>query len=85
MPAELVLHKSSTPPADFNLISKQTERCVDRVRVWMESNKLKLNEEKTEAVGARSFEHQAPLVWNSLPLKIRLCSSLSSFKFKLRL
>ena len=45
------------PPADFNLVSKQTERSVDRVRVWMKSNKLKLNEVKTEAmvVGSRSW------------------------------
>ena len=44
------------PPADFDFVSKQTERCVDRVRVWMKSNKLKLNEEKAEAmvVGSRS-------------------------------
>ena len=34
------------------------------------------------SAGARSFQYQAPLVWNSLPLKIRLCSSLSSFKFQ---
>ena len=39
---------NSTPPADFNLVLKEIERCVNRVRVWMESNKLKLNEEKTE-------------------------------------
>ena len=30
----------------------------------------------------RSFQCHAPLVWNSLPSKIRLCSSLSSFKFQ---
>ena len=29
-------------------------------------------------------QYQAPLVWNSLPLKIRLCSSLSSFKSQLK-
>ena len=28
---------NSTPPADFNLVSKQTERCVDHVRVWLDS------------------------------------------------
>ena len=46
---------NSAPPADFNLVSKQTERCVDRVRVWMESNKLKLNEEKMEAMVVGSW------------------------------
>ena len=47
---------NSAPLADFNLVSRQTESCVDRVRVWMKSNKLKLNEVKTEAmvVGSRS-------------------------------
>jgi hypothetical protein len=47
---------NSAPPADFDLVSRQTERCVLRVRCWMESNKLKLNDEKTEAmvVGSRS-------------------------------
>ena len=36
------------------------------------------------SAGARSFQYQAPLVWNSLPLKFRLCSSLSSFKSQLK-
>ena len=36
------------------------------------------------SAGARSFQCHAPLAWNSLPSKIRLCSSLSSFKFKLK-
>ena len=47
---------NSAPPADFNLVSEQVERSVDHVQVWIESNKLKLNEEKTEAmvVGSRS-------------------------------
>ena len=37
-----------------------------------------------KSAGARSFQYQVPLVWNSLPLKIRFCSSLSSFKSKLK-
>ena len=41
---------NSAPPADFNPVSKQTELCVDRVWVWIESNKLKLNEENMEAM-----------------------------------
>ena len=47
---------NSAPLADFNLVSRQTESCVDRVRVWMESNNFKLNEEKTKAMvmGSRS-------------------------------
>ena len=34
--------------------------------------------------GARSFQCKAPVVWNSLPLNIRLCSSLLSFKAQLK-
>ena len=41
---------NSAPPADFNLVSTQTEHCVDLVQNLMESNKFRLNEEKTEAM-----------------------------------
>ena len=55
---------NSAPPADFNLVSKQTEYCVDHVQVWMESNKLKLNEEKRKAIVVSSWSwtigHLAP-------------------------
>ena len=37
-----------------------------------------------KSADARSFRDQVPLVWNSLPLKIYLCSSLSSFKSQLK-
>ena len=37
-----------------------------------------------KSAGARSFQYQVPLVWHSLPLKIRLCSFLSSFESKLK-
>ena len=47
---------SSALPAKFGTLIKQTEMCVEHVMAWMESNKLKLNGDKTEAlfVGTRS-------------------------------
>ena len=47
---------SSSLPADFGTLIKQTEMCVEHVKAWMDSNKLKLNDDKTEAlvVGIRS-------------------------------
>ena len=67
---------NSALPADFYLVSKQTERCVDRVRVWMESNNLKLNEENTEAMVAGSRSRTS--VSGTGPLEIG--SSLISFQ-----
>ena len=34
--------------------------------------------------GGRSFTMAAPSVWNTLPLELRSCCSLSSFKSKLK-
>ena len=47
---------SSAFPVDFGTLIKQTETCVEHVKAWMDSNKLKLNDDKTEAlvVGTRS-------------------------------
>ena len=38
---------NSAPPAEFGFLVKQTEQCVEHVTVWMGSNKLKLNSDKT--------------------------------------
>ena len=35
-------------PSDFSQVSRETEVCVADVNDWMNKNKLKLNEEKTE-------------------------------------
>ena len=35
-------------PSDFSQVSRETEVCVADVKDWMNKNKLKLNEEKTE-------------------------------------
>ena len=41
---------SSAPSADLGTRIRQTEQCVEHVKAWMDSNKLKLNSDKTEAV-----------------------------------
>ena len=41
---------SSAPLADFGTLIKQTEHCAQHIMASMESNKLKLNNDKTEAI-----------------------------------
>ena len=50
------------------------------------SNKLLLFKPRFNLLtyGGRSFTMAAPSVWNSLPLELRSCCSLSSFKSKLK-
>ena len=38
----------------------------------------------TSAAGRRSFSYFAPTLWNSLPLHLRSCTSLSGFRSKLK-
>ena len=39
---------------------------------------------KLKSFGYRSFSYQGPVVWNSLPTDLKLSSSLSSFKSRLK-
>ena len=39
---------------------------------------------KLKSFGFRSFSYQGPVVWNSLPTDLKLSSSLSSFKSRLK-
>ena len=39
---------------------------------------------KLKSFGYRSFSYHGPVVWNSLPTDLKLSSSLSSFKSKLK-
>ena len=50
------------------------------------SNKLLLFKPRfnLKTYGGRSFTMAAPSVWNTLPLEVRSCCSLSSFKSKLK-
>ena len=45
---------------------------------------LKVPRWKLKSFGYRSFSYQGPVVWNSLPIDLKLCSSLSSFKSRLK-
>ena len=51
--AEIQLHKSA--PSDFHSLIHDIEQCVDSVGSWMTGNRLKLNNDKNEAlvVGSR--------------------------------
>ena len=35
---------------DINISVKQVEQCVDEIKQWMDTNKLKLNESKSEVL-----------------------------------
>ena len=45
---------------------------------------LKAPHWKLKSFGYRSFSYQGPVVWNSLPTDLKLSSSLSSFKSRLK-
>ena len=55
---ECVYHKfvgdtqigNSGAPNDFDEVQDKIEDCIDEVGVWMSCNRLKLNEDKTEAL-----------------------------------
>ena len=36
--------------SDLNSVIRQTELCIENTKVWMDSNKLKLNDDKTELI-----------------------------------
>ena len=62
------------------------------LNIYQPSRSLRSSNEKlltvpkisTKTFGQRSFQYQAPLVWNSLPTEIRNCSSLETFKKHLK-
>ena len=64
----------SAPPSDFTSVQSNIQSCISDILSWMQSNKLKLNTEKTEMmlVGSSvrislvSFE-SADIGRNSLP------------------
>ena len=39
---------------------------------------------KLKTFGERSFTYQAPKIWNSLPLEVKNCMTLATFKNKLK-
>ena len=45
---------------------------------------LKITKTRSKSYGDRAFQNSAPKIWNSLPLNIRQCETLASFKSKLK-
>ena len=45
---------------------------------------LKVPRTKLKSAGEKSFGYRAPIVWNSLPVSLRSCSSLARFKAGLK-
>ena len=69
------LHKSSAP-SDFHSLIHDIEQCVDSVGTWMTGNRLKLNNDKTEALVVGSLRR----VSVSQDDHLRVCSHDISFK-----
>ena len=61
-------------------------RYISAVRLLRSSNDrlLRAPRWKLKSFGYRSFSYQGPVVWNSLPTDLKLLSSLSSFKSRLK-
>ena len=62
--------QKAAPPSDFSQLTSETGTCIADVKIWMNENKLKLNDDKTEllAVGDRNTLSQTkkdPLVLQS--------------------
>ena len=63
-----------------------------RLDIYQPSRSLRSNNDrllraprwKLKSFGYRSFSYQGPVVWNSLPTDLKLSSSLSSFKSRLK-
>ena len=45
--------RQSATPSDFHSLSRNIEHCVDSVGSWMTGNRMKLNNDKTEALAVR--------------------------------
>ena len=57
---QLYIHFKQKDPNQFHCALAELEACIEDVRVWMISNKLKLNEDKTEFLIITS-KHYAPV------------------------
>ena len=66
---------------DQVIISIATSRRT--LRSSADTQRLSVIPSRTK-IGARTFRHSAPHVWNSLPLDIRSASSVQSFKSRLK-
>ena len=55
-------------------------------RILRSSSALLLKQARfnLQSYGAKSFSISAPILWNNIPLEIRFCSNLDTFKSKLK-
>ena len=85
MESHYVLHHSfaddiqlqkSAPPQQVDELIQSMQQCVHNVKSWMTDNKLKLNDDKTEALII-----SAPRISNSIPLPDSLIVGNSTVRF----
>ena len=48
------------------------------------SKNLSVRSARLKSYGGRAFEVAAPKLWNTLPLDLRLCSTIDTFKKRLK-
>ena len=59
--------------------------CVSvSVRSSTDTRVFRIPSFRTKSCGQRSFSHQAPVIWNQLPVSVRHSTSVSSFKSSLK-
>ena len=71
---------SSSSAADIDTTLETIQDCIKDVKQWMTDNKLKLNDDKTEAL----LFSKKTVDRNSLPTSIQVCSSQISFSSQAR-
>ena len=71
---------------DFPLYLKELITPYQPTRTLRSGNQFLLSKpfKKLETFGKKSFHYAAPEVWNSLPLELRSCCTLSIFKKHLK-
>ena len=58
--------------------------CPSRARRSSNSLLLTVSKSRTKSYGDRAFQNAAPKLWNKLPISIRQCNTLATFKSKLK-
>ena len=68
--------QNSAPPQQVDELIQSMQQCVHDVKSWMTHNKLKLNDDKTEALII-----SAPLISNCIPVPDSLTVGNSTVRF----
>ena len=74
------LSKSSVPDS-FSSVQLSVQNCITDILLWMNSNKLKLNPEKTEAMKAGSKYHLGQTTINSMDINENSVTFLPHIKY----